>query len=115
MEITPATTRSTAAPPPGRVAPAPAPAPAPAASPAPHGLAWFDLNGDGKIDNLSTFAGGDSYLRGRAIDMSQRFAVPAPPADTMPTRTEFAADRLLERAAEAYAANAPGAGSTDGS
>lgn len=115
MDITPTTTRATAALRPERVAPAAATATvAPAA---PHGLAWFDLNGDGKIDNLSTFAGGDSYLRGRAIDVSQRFAVSAPatptPPTTTPARTEAGADRLFERAAKAYAANAPAAGSLD--
>ncbi len=51
-------------------------------------VAWFDLNGDGKIDNVSTMLGGDAYLdaTGGTTDITpisvDRIAVPTPSSET---------------------------------
>jgi len=111
MEITPTTTRSTAAPLPERVASDASQVPVPEvteptgpSSNTMEAMAWFDLNGDGKIDNVSTFAGGDSYMSGAAIDLAQRVAVSARPQ--LHVHVPATHGHLFARAAQAYAAHA---------
>jgi hypothetical protein len=37
-------------------------------------VAWFDLNGDGKIDNVPTLYGGDAYLDPSADSIDEQLA-----------------------------------------
>jgi hypothetical protein len=74
--------------------------------PEPARRAWFDLNGDGRIQDWGTLYGGDAYLTWRppggaataGVRPAAREARPTPTADATP-----AADVELRQALDAYA------------
>jgi hypothetical protein len=79
------------------------------------GVAWFDLNGDGKIDNVPTLYGGDAYLdpgvdASSLDDIANRLAFTAPTrpdargSKHAPTSQPVAAHQLA-RARAAYEAH----------
>jgi hypothetical protein len=71
-------------------------------------VAWFDLNGDGKIDNVPTMYGGDAYMNptGDSIDeqLADRIAIKAPQHGHVATSHGVNVHQLA-RARAAYAAH----------
>jgi hypothetical protein len=71
-------------------------------------VAWFDLNGDGKIDNVPTLYGGDAYMDPSAdsIDeqLADRVAISAPSHHLHSAR--HVTPERLARAQAAYAEHA---------
>lgn len=82
------------------------PGPAPDATPEPPAtapdskawMAWFDLNGDGLIQNFPVSEGGDAYMPG-AVDVGRR-AVPVDDPEPAP-RLEVPGSRSAEQTADA--------------
>lgn len=61
-------------------------------------MAWFDLNGDGLIQNFPVSEGGDAYMPG-AVDVGRR-AVPVDDAEPAP-RLEVPGSRPAEQTPDA--------------
>ncbi len=73
----------------------------------PQHFAWFDLNGDGKIENFSTIVGGDGYLNNSVPSVIVRPAPPAPAAPASPAAPAAPTDtaktqHLTAKAVAAY-------------